>query len=214
MTIYHGDCREVLPRLKRGTAHLVITDPPYGVKWQSDHRREKFKKMRGNEDRCVGMAGITLALRALVLYRHAYIFGKWDFEQIGVPATKPVELIWDKKSVGLGGRRHGYIQFVVRRRPGDTQKGNLAARLRKGSVLVFGRPCGSAVRHPCEKPVPLLQKLIESSSRIGDTVLDPFLGSGSTAVACVREERKCIGIEVEEQWCELSANRVREALGG
>ena len=128
-------------------------------------------------------------------------------------AGKPVAAAGLGNAENLWGRRHEYIQFVVPRRRGETQKGNLAARLRKGSVLVFGRPCGTAVRHPCEKPVRLLQELIESSSRIGDTVLDPFLGSGSTAVACVREERGCIGVEVEEQWCEMAANRVREALG-
>ena len=219
VTIYHGDCREVLPTLKRQSAHLIVTDPPYGVNWQSGARKKKFKKMRGDEDRTVGAAGIGLALKVLVQNRHAYFFGKWNFDQIDGSTSEPAELIWDKTSPGLGAsayrwaKQHEHIQFVVRRSSGSTQKGNLSARLRKGSVLRFQRPLGTAVRHPSEKPVALLRELIESSSRIGETVLDPFLGSGSTAIACLREDRMCVGIEVEEQWCELAVKRVREVLG-
>jgi site-specific DNA-methyltransferase (adenine-specific) len=61
------------------------------------------------------------------------------------------------------------------------------------------------VRHPNEKPVLLLRQLVESSSVIGETVLDPFAGSGSRLLAAVREGRKAIGVEISEQYCEMAA---------
>jgi site-specific DNA-methyltransferase (adenine-specific) len=91
-------------------------------------------------------------------------------------------------------------------------KGRLAARVRKGSVIRVERMNSMAINHPTEKPVLLLRQLIESSSIIGDLVLDPFMGVGSTLVAARIEERKAIGIEVEERYCEIAANRLRQGV--
>jgi site-specific DNA-methyltransferase (adenine-specific) len=89
----------------------------------------------------------------------------------------------------------------------------LAARLRQGSILSFQRPNSRAAkRHPTEKPVGLLRRLIESSSLIGETVFDPFLGSGSTLVAAIAEDRMGVGIEIDERYAETAAKRVDTAL--
>jgi site-specific DNA-methyltransferase (adenine-specific) len=66
------------------------------------------------------------------------------------------------------------------------------------------------IRHPSEKPVELLRELIESSSCIGETVLDPFAGVGSTLEACRIEGRACVGIEIEERYAEIAANRLAQ----
>jgi site-specific DNA-methyltransferase (adenine-specific) len=65
-----------------------------------------------------------------------------------------------------------------------------------------------AKRHPTEKPVMLLRQLIEASSLFGETVLDPFMGAGSTLVAAKAEGRKAIGVEVDERYCEIAASRM------
>ena len=83
--------------------------------------------------------------------------------------------------------------------------------MRKGSVLRFNPPTGRKVRHPNEKPVALLRELIESSTRSGDVVLDPFAGSGSTAVAAVLSGRRAVLVESDERWLSLAIERVQAA---
>ncbi|MFC2469712.1 MAG: DNA-methyltransferase, partial [Negativicutes bacterium] len=79
------------------------------------------------------------------------------------------------------------------------------------SVLTFKRTYGA---HPTQKPVDLLRWLIRTYTDEGDTILDPFMGSGSTGVACVQEGRRFIGIEQEEKYFEIAMKRLEEALGG
>ena len=217
ITIYHGDCREVLPSL--GKFDLLLTDPPYGVKWKSGFREKSFGFMAGDNSTDRAQEAVLLALGSLRTNRHAYVFGRFEFDWIGV--SKPVELIWDKGIQGLGdlsapwGTQHEYIQFMVNVKSKANVKrgdGSLSARLRKGSILSFQRPNSEQVRHPSEKPVGLLRELIESSSRIGETVFDPFLGSGSTVVAARMEGRKAVGIEIEERYCEIAAKRMEQEV--
>lgn len=216
ITIWHGDCREVLPALRTGSADLIVTDPPYGVGWQSGHRRKKSALMKGDDDPALGAEATALALRVLRDYRHLYVFGRHDFSAL--PVTKPVELIWDKMMTGLSwghgawSKSHEVITFGVKVPPCRKGTNSIPARLQRGTVLRYKRLNAGAVRFPAEKPVALLRELIESSSRMGETVLDYFAGVGSTLVAAALEGRRAIGIEIEERWCEIAAKRVCEAM--
>jgi DNA modification methylase len=171
ITIFHGDCRDVLPTLDPASVDLLITDPPYGVKWQSNFRRELFSPIANDHSVDAAVEGVKLALRVLRSSRHAYVFGRFNLS--GLPATEPVELIWDKEIQSGGdvsspwGIEHEYIQFLVNLHSAQNKadgKGKLAARLRKGSVIRCQRPNGVGVQlHPTEKPVRLIRELIESS---------------------------------------------------
>ena len=87
--------------------------------------------------------------------------------------------------------------------------GNLSARLRKGSVVRSTRANSGRVKHhPTEKPVDILRQFIESSSVMGETVYDPFAGSGSTLIAAALECRVAVGCEIEERYCEIAAKRI------
>jgi DNA modification methylase len=216
VTLYHGDCLDILTSLPRDTVHAIVTDPPYGQDFKSN--RGSHEKIAGDEDLTVGIDGLVASARALRRGRHLYSFG--PSELVTAPYTAAVELIWDKEIVGMGdlslpwGRSHEPITFAVYE-PSKANRekgyGGLAARMRQGSVLRVPRTNGAATkRHPTEKPVPLLRQLIESSTVWGETVLDPFVGVGSTLVAAVLEGRKAIGIELEERYCEIAATR----LGG
>ena len=79
------------------------------------------------------------------------------------------------------------------------------------TILDFKKECGL---HPTQKPVPLLRWLIRSYTDAGDTVLDPFMGSGSTGVACLSEGRHFIGIECEDKYFEVAKKRIEEARNG
>ena len=221
VTIYQGDCREVLPSL--GIADLLLTDPPYGVAWRS--HRGAHEQMAGDDGSLPPSEWLDLALRHTRRGRHAYIFGlRPEDVPPGVSLCQTVELVWDKGVMGLGditspwGPAHEVILFGVQEiSKANREKGYgvTAARLRKGSVLRFQRPhSGQTLRHPTEKPVDLLRVLIESSSTFAETVLDPFAGSGSTLEAALLEGRKAIGIEIEERYCEVAAKRCdRPQLG-
>lgn len=217
--IYHGDSRAVLPSLAE-SVDLIVTDPPYGQGYESNrrHRSALFDKIAGDDGSVDVCEILRLSLRILKDKRHLYIFGPLDLSPL--PLTIVAELIWDKAQVGLGNLAqpwalaHEPIQFTTyvpskaNRAAGD---GGLAARLRRGSVIRCKRPNSRAVnRHPTEKPIPLLRQLVESSSLLGETVFDPFAGSGSTLVASAISGRRAVGIELEERYCEVAAKRLLE----
>ena len=219
VTIYHGDCREILPSLT--VSDLLLTDPPYGVGWRSN--RGAHEVLTGDDGTLPPDEWLELALRKTRRGRHVYIFGLRDADiPEGVSLCQTVELIWDKGVMGLGdirspwGPAHETILFGVQeisKANREKNYGVTAARLRKGSVLSVQRPhSGQTLRHPTEKPIALLRILIESSSTFGETVLDPFAGSGSTLEAARLEGRKAIGIEIEERYCEIAAKRMAQGV--
>lgn len=214
ITLHCGDCRDILPRLDF-TADLLVTDPPYGQDWQSGRRKVKLDKLDGDQDTRTAVEGIAAALKKLRRGRHTYIFGRYEFEDL--PLCESSELIWDKELFNGGnleiawGNAHEYIQFAVHEISKANRGkgyGRLAARIRRGSVLRVPRLQSVAVtKHPTEKPVRLIRELIESSSSIGETVLDPFAGTGSTLIAARIKGRRAIGVEVKKAYCEEAARR-------
>jgi DNA modification methylase len=220
ITLYHGDCRGVLPVLPAASADLILTDPPYGREWESGYRQQTFGPMEGDDGTLPLLDVLRLSLRVLRRARHLYCFGLRDFGDL--PIGGRAELVWDKGIVGMGdltlpwGPAHETILFGVYE-PSKVNRrdasGRLSARLRRGSVLREDRPNGSGVqRHPSEKPVGILRQMIESSSMLGDLVLDPFAGSGSTLEAARLEDRRAVGIEIEERYCEVAAKRLEQGV--
>ena len=213
LAIYLGDCREVLPTLPKGSADLLVTDPPYGAAYQSSYGKNHDPIM-GDDDAAWVPGALALAANTLRDKRHAYIFG--PRELVAAPYRAATELVWNKGAMSMGdlalpwASAHEPITFAVLVRGSEKGRGNLPARLRSGSILNYPRP--RAVRHPTEKPVQLLRRLIESSSLADEMVLDPFVGCGSTLVAAVAEGRRGTGIELDERYAETAAMRVDAAL--
>lgn len=225
VTVYQGDCRDVIPTMDRAAADLIVTDPPYGVKASSSTRRkkqDKFTPILGDDDKQQVIKILAECTHPLRKYRHVYVFG-FTIDELKEPMSLGgcSELIWDKKSLGMGGGespwgpQHEKICFgVYVPSPAGVKSGdgNLSARMRSGSIIRVPRKNGGQVSlHMTEKPVPLLTQLIESSSRPGDTVFDPFVGSGSTLVAAVILGRRAIGIEIDPQHALTIIDRVKEA---
>ncbi len=217
VTIYHGDCRDVLRVLGADSVDIVVTDPPYGVRWQSGLRRIQFDEIVGDDSREAGEVALPLCVPLLKRGRHMYAFGRFNLDGCGVAG--PVELIWDKGIFGAGdlslpwAPQHEAISLWINNKDGKLNKkpgGGLSARLRRGSVIRSKRLNSQQIAsHPTEKPVDVLRQLIESSSCLYETVLDPFVGSGSTLIAAVLEGRNAIGIEIEERYCEIAAKRLQ-----
>jgi DNA modification methylase len=219
-SVWWGRAEEILPRVVKESVDLILTDPPYGADFQSNRRALPLEKIDNDtaSDRPTIHAILQHCVRVVGQNRHLYVFGPSDVLD-GLKVAQSVELIWDKGTLGSGNvaaawaPSHEPITFTVskHRHGGETGRSTVPARLRKGSVLRYTRPTGRKVWHPNEKPVPLLRELIESSSRQGDLVLDPFAGSMSTGVAALMTARRCLLIESKEAWARRGAERIAEA---
>ncbi len=203
-TLYLGDCLDILPTLAGVDSwvtpqyHAVVTDPPYGMAFQSNHRKEKHTKIVGDDQ--------TKLLRWVcnLEARHSkYIFMRWD--NIG-DVTKPKSLItWLKNNHSMGDLEHeharktevcafyyGAEHYFPNGRPVD---------------VVYGTRTDNE-EHPTQKPVGLMQNVVEWTAGV---VLDPFMGSGTTGVACANLDRKFIGIEIEEKYFDIACERIQKA---
>lgn len=218
--LHLGRAEDVLPGLETESFDLIVTDPPYGKEWVSNRRAESFESLLGDgaDQREEIRAVIAETVRLIRQNRHLYVFGPSDVLE-GLKVSEVVELVWDKATIGSGdlsapwGPAHEPISFTVtkHRHAGKSGCSTIPTRVRKGSVLRFGRATGRTVRHPSEKPVALLRELIESSSRQGDLVLDPFAGVGSTAVAALLSGRRAFAVELDERYARIALDRIRAA---
>lgn len=215
ITLYKGDCAHF-----KIECDLLVTDPPYGQEFKSG-KSDLWGPIHGDDDLSGIDARLLHVLKGLRRGRHVYIFGK-NFAVQKLPICGVTELIWDKGTIGMGdlsspwGPQHENITFAtyeLSKANREKGYGNLSARLRKGSVIRSVRPISGRVQnHPTEKPVDILRQLIESSSVMGETVYDPFAGSGSTLVAAALEGRNAIGVEFEERYCEIAAKRIEKEV--
>ncbi len=204
--LYLGDCLEVLPTL--GKVDAVVTDPPYGIGWS------KPFIANGNSRAHDGIQNdADTSARDAVLAWHndapAIIFGSF---QAAFPATTRQVLIWQKPGdSGLFGTVAGYRRDVE---PiflcGEWKKEGVKRSSVLSSAAMFrGHAAAETGSHPHTKPVGLLGQLIEATTF--KTILDPFMGSGTTGVACAKLGRKFIGIEIEPKYFDIACRRIEEA---
>ena len=211
-TIYHGDCREVMPSLD--SVSLVVADPPYGIAFQSARRikRERFDPIV--DDKLVRTDWVASANRLLHDGGALYLFARWDilgeWQSVLNKSIKSC-IVWDRVVHGLGdldgayAPQHDLCLFI----PVGKH------RFRNGrpkDVIRHQRVDPRKLFHPAEKPISLIEELLTNSSDVGDFVLDPFLGSGTTLVAAKNLGRQAIGIEIEERYCEIAAKRLAQQV--
>lgn len=219
--IFCGDAREAFEQLP--VYDLLVTDPPYcnGYKTNSRDVLEQFDEITGDKDVESVKDILYRSWRGLKINRHGYVFGPLTpSEAAPGEVGGTTHLIWDKSSMSSGdlaapwGSSHENIWFGVKRYVGKRSErtGQLAARLRRGSVLRVSRSGETSRIHPTQKPVELLAQLIEMSSMRDEIVFDPFMGSGATCVAAILEGRKTIGVEIEKKYCIDAIERIRYAI--
>ena len=217
-TLYLGDCREILPLLPKVDA--VVTDPPYGINTKSDGSR-KISPWGDLCNAAFWYADWLKACRSLLEGKHGefggplWTFLNWrslvTFQKASCDISWPIEslLVWDKAWIGPGGTRglrpsYEMValfcagQFSIENRGlADIQQWRVGSH----------KPNG----HPAEKPIEGLLWLVENSGKVGETILDPFMGSGTTGVACAKLGRRFIGIEIEPQFFDIACKRIDEA---
>lgn len=209
ITIYHGDCRVIMPHLE--PFDLLLTDPPYGIGESS-----KKNATRGTSSAKWKRAGVRdygvydwdkepveewVMFLARRLCRSQIIFGGNYYD---LPPAK-CWLIWDKENTG---------DFA----DGEMAWTNLdkAVRIKRHMWNGFQRVGNEARHHPTQKPQAVMMWALELAGEVG-TVLDPWMGSGTTLRVCKDAGKRCVGIEREERYCEIAAKRMEQeclSLGG
>lgn len=222
--VYFEDCvAGMQERLADDSVDCVITDPPYGIDFQSDHRYESetFDTIDADEtvEDAVALFRDACAEAARVLRDdgHFYAFTRWDVYPHFLAAvedhfTAKNCLVWRKNNWGMGDLDGAYApahEFVIFATADD---GRPLQDGRPPDVFEYGQPHTEAYTHPTEKPVDLIADLLTNSTRPGDTVLDPFMGSGTTAVAAIQNDRDYVGFEVDaENYQDVIERRIGEA---
>jgi len=210
-----GDCtvKENVDRLMGGVkADMVFTDPPYGISYQSNMRTKTPKFDELNNDDKILEGWLPLALGAsdgfVFVWTSWKVLGPWLhlFEK---HTDMTNMIIWDKGGGGMGDLKHSlstdYEMAMV------SNRGKELSGKRIGSVWSSGKDSSSEYKHPTQKPVGLAEMAIGSCAT-GD-VLDPFLGSGSTLIACEKTNRKCYGMEIDPYYCQVIIERFEKFTG-
>lgn len=237
MELYNGDCFELLARLPDKSIDMVLTDPPYGTtnnKWDiapdwmalwkelnrviKDHgamlmfsqlpvavdmisaNRKLFRyEWIWKKTNAVGFLNANrMPLRAheniLVFYKHLPMYNPQKTQ------GKP----WKRGARPRSSDNYGYIE--------PHEQINLTGERHPVDVITFGKGSSSEVPHATQKPTALLEYLIKTYTNEGALVLDPFMGSGSTGVACANTGREFIGMELDEEFCNIAKSRIDEAF--
>lgn len=208
--IFHGDCRDALPQL--GTVDMVLTDPPYNeVNRESAGLRNLD---RGSADSACVDIPILAAHFSSKVSGSIYVWcgteqvSQWKKELLDTGFSVR-QGIWHKSNPSPMNGEHIWLSAIENcvfgKKPSATFNQFCAAPVWHG-------PTEPDIEHPCAKPLWLFTGLILASSKVGDTVLDPFMGSGTTLIAAKNQARKAIGIEIEERWCEVAAERLSQEV--
>jgi len=193
-----GDCLEVMKEMPSKSVDLIITDPPYGMDFQSNYRFNKHEKIAGDDRYPVE---IIYELKRIAK-RAVYMFCRWDnLRELPTPTSV---LAWVKNNWSMGDLKHehGRQWEAICFYPLDDHE--FITRI---PDVIKGDRTGNNL-HPTEKPVSVISRLIQAN--VGDIVFDPFLGSGTTAVACKELGRKFIGIEINPKYCEIAQRRLAQ----
>jgi site-specific DNA-methyltransferase (adenine-specific) len=202
ITIYHGDCREILPELPK--VDLVLTDPPYGMNYFSNHYKgvNPHLKIEGDD------AYPTDIIETCINKSNNAVFTFCRWENLKDIPTPKSFIVWAKNNWSAGDLKHEYgrqwegIAFYP-------QSGHEFI-YRPSDLIDSRRVPPTELLHPTEKPLSTLLSILKAN--VGNTVLDPFMGSGTTLVAAKHLNRKAIGIEIEEKYCEIAVKRLQQGV--
>ena len=188
ITIYHADCRDILPTIDPTEVDLLLTDPPYGIGFVGSDFHN-LNTVTGDDepfdptpllrfDRMV-LWGAENYANKLPISRGRIVWNKRDRTSRNLPGSD-AEMAWTNVTHQMRLYTQVWIPHTIR---------------------------GEPVLHPTQKPVGLMKWILEQWTKPGDLILDPFMGSGPIAQACFELGRRYIGIEIEEQYCAITVER-------
>jgi len=214
VTIYHGDCREILPQLDV-KVDLVLTDPPYFLPAKHYETRRNFPRSLGDLSILEFFFDATLKDCIDKLKKTGFIYLFCDGQSYPVFYVKLYSLvkslrplIWDKMtSINGYSWRHQHELIIFAEMPNSEP-----IKTGDGDILRYRAEPIDDRNHPSQKPEDLISRLIGKSTKDNDLILDPFLGSGTTCYCAKKLNRYSIGIEIEEKYCEIAARRCSQEV--
>lgn len=218
--LYKRDCLDILPTLINNgqKVDLILIDPPYLINYKTGHRKNKkhdfCKPILNDNNPEVLKKSFKLLYELLNDNCAFYCFcnaDNIDFFKQEINKYFKIKniLIWMKNNWTAGDLKGAYAkqtEFII-----YSVKGRHILNGRRDSdILKYNRVTGKLQQHQNQKPVDLLKFLIEKSSKPHDTILDCFMGSGSTGVACTQTNRNFIGIELDENYYNIAEKRIQK----
>jgi site-specific DNA-methyltransferase (adenine-specific) len=220
-----GDCLELLKKIPTESIDLIVTDPPYKIVsggcttkknatsgiLNRNKREVKTGKLFSNNDISFS-EWLPEVFRVLKQNTHCYIMingrnlSELHQESKKVGFEYQNLLVWDKGNVTPNKWYMNQCEFILMLRKGKARNIN---NMGTSTLLQYKNIIGKKL-HPTEKPVELMMLMIENSSFTGDTVLDPFMGAGSTGVACAITNRNFVGIELDKQYFDIAVKQIAE----
>jgi len=220
--IYNMDCLEGMKLIPDKSIDLVVTDPPYkfenkGGGFYADNKSTKREYLDNLRTiKCTEFEPILFleTLKPKMKKFYGYFFcnksliedyikfardNKYNFDVLVMAKSNPIP--------SYNNHHLSDLEYIVMIR----ERGSYFSKHKKIDDYrkFFITSCHKGI-HPAEKPVSLIERYIRVSSRKGDTVLDPFMGSGTTAVACIKTNRKYIGFEISEEYCKIAEKRISD----
>ena len=208
--LMHGDCLERMKEISAGSVDLVLTDPPYGMKFVSNYRRQKYKNIKADDSLDWLDSFVREIYRVSKDNTAHYVFCTFhnlDVFKQSIERYFKVKniLVWEKNNTSMGDLKADFapkVEFVI-----FFQKGRrLINGKRDPNIFRFNRTGNK--NHPTEKPVDMIEYLLSKFSSDEGVVIDPFMGSGSTGVACRNLNRKFIGIEMDDGYFDIAKERI------
>lgn len=201
VTIIQGDCLAVLPMLPAGCVDVVVTDPPYGVDWDTDYTRftTGFQVPRKSHPKVNGDA-LPFDPMPWLQFKTVVLFGANCFSN-RLPLGS--WYVWDKR----------FTNGAAFLADGEAAWCNKGHGIYIRSVTAQGCIRPETIDHPTQKPVAIMRWIIRKTTKDADCILDPFAGSGTTGVAAIAEGRRCILIEQDPRYVAICRRRIAEAMG-
>jgi len=209
ITIYHGDCYDLLPTIPPESVGLVITDPPYGIDYEGVRRDNGWTGAQPTGLGPVLGDGKTMDLSPVFRFGRLVVFGANYFPEQIHPGPSGW-IVWDKRGDGRSAGRDMTIS--------DCELvwtwGLGFLRVIRFSHMWHGvaRWANEPIVHPTQKPLSLMRWILDGWTEPGDLILDPFMGSGPVAQACRELGRRYVGVEIEERYCEIAVQRLAQGV--
>ncbi len=193
----------------------IITDPPYNVAFRSNHREKKFDVIENDDLDAADFQALlcdyfSLAYKMLKENSFLLTFLSWKTAPAFMAAIQGAGFeikaapIWVKENFGMGYYMRPQYEPMYLCTKGKPKPNGAAI----GDVIHCNRVKNE--QHSCQKPIELLSKLLSSFSKPGDLVFDGFIGSGSTAIAAIRMQRRFLGCEVDQDYYKIALERINE----
>lgn len=211
--IYQGDCLELMQNIDDRSIDMIITDPPYSTPTVTAFGRKKvfnladlsiqefyFRSIKNEFERILKPNGRVFIFCDDKYYPVLFcVFYEWQNKNL---------LIWDKGKIGMGNpfRKQHELIFYINRETYKYKKSDGITHY--PTVMKYKHDTNKL--HGAQKPIKLIEDLINGFSGKSNIILDPFIGSGTTAIACLKTNRNFIGIELEPKYIDIANNRIDE----